>query len=271
MKQDNNKKYELVSDGLKMFGTLILTLALFSGLSSIGSTVSYFNDTETSYSNYLKADPLGFVVTYNNSTTTQVDLSQGDVLVTPTMTPNADSELIQYLVSAVVTSGDNELCNSIHLLGSWPFPYDDSLVKLETATTTTTGSWATTYSLPNASHYSNMSCNIDLVYRGWNADVPFGKGYNDVKRFSITFFVPKVPDVVPVVVSGGQDKVGIIDPSVTSESVITEDPPADIVPADSPVDIPADNASQPPASTDNVVQSESIVAPQADTPPDQTI
>ena len=183
----HQSKSGMLYSGLKMTVVVSLALVLFTGLSNMGSTMSYFSDIEQSIGNYLRADPLYFTVTMASST--QIDLSSGEEVIVPVMTSGLDSELAQYFVRAEMTGGDSGLCNAIHVLGTFPFPYDGPILGISTATTTDVGSWTLTTSLAYSSFATSTSCSIDLVYKGWNADAPLGSGYTDSEKISLTFFV----------------------------------------------------------------------------------
>ena len=187
-----NPKKTVLYSGLKMAGVAFIALVFLVSISSVGSTVSYFNDVETSIGNYLRADPLSFSVLIASSTSLQIDLSGGDLLMVPVMMPGLDSEPIQYFVTASTTGGDIGLCSALQTLTTFPFPYNGPLESLQTATTTDIGPWALTFYISDASLFSNTWCTVDLVYKGWNADSPPGKGYSDTAKVSLTFFVPGV-------------------------------------------------------------------------------
>lgn len=213
-------KKDFLHSGMRMLGVGVLAIAVSFGLSNIGSTVSYFSDVEQALGSFLQADPLGFDVEVASSTSAQINLSNGDALLVPFMIPNEDSEPIQYFVTAEVTGGDADFCNAIHALGTFPFPYDGPIASLETATSTQSGSWALTFSLPPGSSFANTSCTVDMIYKGWNADSVPTKGYHDTKKFSITFYVPAVAASAPVTASAATEPAEAV-PEVTSTT--TED------------------------------------------------
>ena len=183
----HQSKSGMLYSGLKMTGVISLALILLVSLSNTGSTMSYFSDVEKSIGNYLRADPLYFTVV---ASPTQIDLSSGEATIIPVMTPGLESELAQYFVRAEMTGGDKELCNSIQVLGTFPFPYDGPILGISTATTTDVGSWTLTASLTTGSIFAtSTSCSVDLVYKGWNADSLPGKGYSDTQKITLMFFV----------------------------------------------------------------------------------
>ena len=227
-------KNSLRISSLKMIGATLTAWVLLAGLGTVGGTVSYYVDRESSAESRLIANQLSFDVQIASSTSIQVDMD-GDKLVVPFMFPLDESGPIQYSVSSEFVSGDSGMCNAIKALGAFPFPYDGNLVGIQTATSTQTGSWALTLSLPNASLFSNTTCVVNLVYKGWNASVPAGEGYSDIQTVSITF---NVGDTAPP-----------LRQSLVSEPEYV-DAPLIVVPQPEPVQ-----------STDNVVKEETVVPP----------
>ncbi|MFZ2521877.1 MAG: hypothetical protein WAX44_02620 [Minisyncoccia bacterium] len=176
----------LFISGFRLASVIIVSFGILISVSSVGGTVSYFNDRELSLSNYLRADPIIFSVSPASS---QVDLS-GESSLELIMTPDPTSDPIQYFVSSKKVSGDDLFCNSIHILGTWPFPVDGQFVGLVTETSNTTGSWTLNLSVPEEAKVPNSSCEIELTYFGWNDGVSVSKAFTDTKKVLITLFIP---------------------------------------------------------------------------------
>lgn len=271
LKNVNLETLDWKSSGLKVVGISVLAFVLSFSLSSVGSTISYFNDVEKTIGNFLQADPLSFKVAIENenatSTSARVDISSGKASITPIMTPDADSEPIQYFVKTVVTGGDLNFCENLRVFSTWPFPYDGNLNSLVTSTSTSVGAWTLNLTLLDANTFSNKSCTIDLVYEGWNADAQYGKGYRDTKTISLTFFVPEiVPEssTIPEVVENAKSsslETPPLEEEVPSEVKDTslEDvvPPVETVVEPPPVDPPP--VEDPPAETQTEIPSEQII------------
>lgn len=189
--------------GLKMVGVSLIAVFLLVSLSSVGSTMSFFNDVEKSVGNFFQADPVYFTVAM--ATSTQIDMSLGTQVILPVMIPGEDSEPIQYFVTAQMTGGDSVLCDAIHVLGTFPFPYDGPLLGIVTATTTDVGAWTLSFSLASGNTFAtSTSCNVELTYKGWNADSVPGKGYSNTEKISLVFYVnatSSIPVILPDITS----------------------------------------------------------------------
>lgn len=178
---------QLIFSGTKVFLSFFLVFVLFLTLFRVGGTVSYFTDVEMALSNYLRADPISFQVSSDKN---QIDLSQGDALVTIVMTPDAISDPIQYFVSSNVVEGDLDFCNAVSVSGTWPFPVSGLLTSTITETSIVTGSWTLTINVPEVYRVANKSCLIELTYLGWNAGAELGRSFSDTKKISFTFYIP---------------------------------------------------------------------------------
>ena len=85
----------------------VFLFVIIGGSGTIGSTVSYYADIETSINNTLIADPLGFNVTLEGATA--IDMSSGSSTRVAEFTPGEGSEPIQYALSSYMTGGDSTL------------------------------------------------------------------------------------------------------------------------------------------------------------------
>lgn len=208
--------------GLKLVGVLSLALILSFGFGKVGSTVSYFNDMEGALGNFMQADPLTFTVEIASSTSAQIDLSKGKTIVTPVMTPGPDSEDIQYLVKSEIVSGDKELCDSVHMTGTWPFPFDSNLTSLVTGTTTSTGAWTLELGVSDYTLFVNKTCSIDLLYEGWNNGSEYGRGYKDSHKVTLMF---SAPEQAPIPVPSNLEMLTIPEISTSTPQSVEEENP----------------------------------------------
>lgn len=216
---------------VKIISTGTLVMFLFLGITSIGSTVSYYRDNEKSLNNTLNTKSLNFDVLVDGQDEVQVDLTSGEVTLTPILTMGQDSFQMQYWVSAQVVGGDIELCNAIDLLGTFPFPYNNRLNLLQTATTSQTGAWTNTFSIwDGAENHQNTSCTFDLIYRGSIDGTSSSNGYRDTQVVKITFNVGSVVEntiqasIVTDEVSDAQVTPSIVENTEESqlENIVTE-------------------------------------------------
>ena len=202
---------------------LLLPLTTLGALSSVGSTLSYFSDVESSFGNYLKADPLDFSVALLGSS--QVDMSTGTQYVTPVFEPALDSEPIQYSLSTYATGGDITLCSLIQVESTSTFAYAGSLLLFSTGMTTTTGALPLRFSIPEGyAANENSSCSIDLIFTGKNASAGPGQGYSFTEHVPLQFYIPAVIPVVPVSTESVPSPITTPDEAIPTEetSTITE-------------------------------------------------
>jgi hypothetical protein len=230
-----------------------LSAMLFLGVFSPGDTMSYYFDTQESLNNIFTADPVVFTVA---ASSTSIDLSAGSASIVPIMTPDPDSGPIQYEVQAHMTGGDSAFCDAINLLGTSPFVYDAPLVSLQSGTTTQEGPWALSFSLiPGTDLANTTSCNVDIVYKGWNADSPTGFGYSDTEHLSLTFSYTPPPPPAPT-----SPEIDTATSDATSSSETSTSTPT-VVPDDS-----TESASSTPETTDDVSTTSTDVSTPAPIP-----
>lgn len=215
-----------VAESLAKIASAVLMLSvLYVGIGGTGGTISYFADTELSTANLLVADPLGFTLSIVESS--QVDMSAGTAYVIPVMTPNADSEPIQYSVTGHMTGGDGALCAGLTVLATTSVSYAGPLYTFTTDMSTSTGEVPILFTLENAGDVArNSSCTIELAFRGRNADAPQGRGYTDEKILTLQFYIPAPIEVASFVTSTGE-----LPPASSPDVMVaTDTPPTTQVP-----------------------------------------
>ena len=245
---------------LQVLFALVLPLMTLGALSSVGSTISYFSDSESSIGNYLKADPLGFAVSLSGPSS--VDMSSGVANVEPVFTPSEGSEPIQYSLMSYMTGGDTTLCGLLNMEATSTFSYSGSLLLLATGMTTTTGALPLQFTLPPGyAANENTACFVDLIFTGRNASAAPGQGYSFTEHLPLQFFVPAnviqeqgsaaaivdtlegdmTPTTTPQIVLPPQEEL----PASTTESMPTEivEPPLPLV------ETPADTLEVIPPTT----------------------
>jgi predicted ribosomally synthesized peptide with SipW-like signal peptide len=178
--------------------SLAVLVLVFGVLNHAGTTLSYFNDTETSMGNLLGAGKLDFGLALADPASANVKLTPGElsVVIVPTVTTGAGDFPLAYRVTAVKTGGTSDaLCNAIDLSTvSPPFNYTGKLIALSTVSTNVAGPWSLSLSLPSDSGFTTSdTCLIDLVYSGWVDGQTEGIQYHDVERISLVITDPPIP------------------------------------------------------------------------------
>ncbi len=197
----SNIKVEEYSS-LKMAGVLLALLMLFTGISSVGSTVSYFNDIETSIGNLLRAGSLDFSVVLSDPLSSNIKLTAGAQAVTviPSVTGGVGDFPLAYKVRIERTGGTSPaFCDAIDLqASSTPFTYSGKLMNFVEGTTTSLAPLELNLSLPANSGFNiTDSCLVDVIYSGWVNGQSEGVEYHDEERVSLVIFDPPAV-VVPV-------------------------------------------------------------------------
>lgn len=224
---------------------LLLPVITLGALASVGSTISYFSDAEASIGNFLKADPLGFVVTLPGSPS--IDMESGTAYISPLFTPDEDSEPIQYSLTSYMTGGDTTLCGLINMESTSTFMYSGPLLLLATGMTTTTGMLPLHFTLPDGyAANENTSCFVDLIFTGRNASADVGQGYSFTQHLPVQFFVPA--NVPQSAFSPPAETLPI--PIVTEEGTASTTPEQSFVPP-----------SEPAPESDAASSSEEVLPP----------
>lgn len=181
----------------KILSVVLVLTVVHVGLNMTGETISYYADVEVSSGNLLVADPLGFTLSIASD---KVDMTGRSARIVPTLTPNEDSEPLQYSVAGHMTSGDEAFCNRLAVVSTTSLEYTGPISTLMTGMSTTTGEIPMDVTLiGDEAPPENAFCFIELAFTARNADAPQGAGYYDRKILILQFFVPaSAPD--PVVV-----------------------------------------------------------------------
>lgn len=174
----------------------------FASLGFIGSTVSYFNDSETASLNILEAQALDFTVEADSTSYGFIgnELDDEDGALISITTPTFGSTDIQYEVSTNVV-GDNSLfCDSIQVDTELPLAYTGPLTTLSGANIVFDGPWVLSLSLPPlyGPFALGETCTIEIIYNAWDADGNTGEGYTDEEIITLVFTAP-IPEVAPLV------------------------------------------------------------------------
>ncbi len=263
IKKEISPPHKNIYSGLKMIGVVVLIFALFAGLSSIGGTVSYFSDTETSIGNKLQAGSLGF----NNSTTTTPGIAQSLNAIDSNTVENISNKQFSvnieesegslpavYTVSGLLDPGNPVGCDKLNITASLgDYNYDGPFTLFTSTQISEMGEWQFLVSLPvvNAELEPNAICKGEIIFNAGLADVAeeLIHTYTDEKRYPfelenwgeepITKVAPVVLFDVPSNSSGGGESV---------EPVVDETPASDTLDIVEPAveDVSVPDTSSPP-------------------------
>jgi len=196
--------------------TLIATV-IFMGLTRVGSTVSLYNDIESSTENAFEAGSVDFLLGVSGwqATTTAVSMPPGDITKKEVTVNPLDSNPFQYFATSTNVTGDSDFCNGLLVTAKLEGAemYNGPLVNLLTAATTTLDSWEFTYTTGSAD-FQNRVCDFDIDYNAWQTRHEYptyeNGGFSDTEKVlhhlsSWGFRINKVYyDVVP---NRGEEKV----------------------------------------------------------------
>lgn len=167
---------------------IVLNAVILSSL-AIGSTLSYFNDTEMSGGNSFVASVVDFTVETDGDTYQFVDgvLDEGGGAVVYIFTPDINSSPLVYDLSVEVGSGTPAFCGGVNATVATPFVYGGTLASLAASDVTFAAALELTISLGAGVFIPGDYCDFVLVYRGHAIDEP--DGYVDEERVPLTLSV----------------------------------------------------------------------------------
>jgi hypothetical protein len=273
-------------------------------IGNIGTTLSYFSDTEQSLANILEAVGLGFIVDDGNNQMA-LTVSPGDLgtNVDTNLQLEQYSDPLTYRIFANQSlnqslMSDAVFCNALKAsTTSDLLPYNGPLKTLATATTTTTGAWPFTLSYQDSPNISEGdTCVLDLVYKGWNPYASEGVGYNDEERVTLTITAGAAPEEdleapqlfrlasfkeeeISTDTDISEDATTTDDDTNTPPDTDTDDTPSndesdttDATPTDT-IDVPPSDNATTTGETETVIDdtSDNEETPPSDTPPTETV
>jgi signal peptidase I len=201
--------------------SLVLCVS-FIGLSFVGSTVSYFNDGESSGYNTLTATALDFTVVADGSVFGFQDnvLDDADGAVELLVSPVAESVNVQYEVTTKVAGGSVPLCTAIQADASVPALYSGPLLDLSVKNVQFDTPWSLSLSLADGSgpFLPDEMCSITITYTAWDASLTSNKGYFDEESVTLVFTAPQSMQSAPIMFSAMKLFVG----DTNTEEVPTE-------------------------------------------------
>lgn len=190
-----------VPPSLKILSFLLVAALNWVGLSSIGSTLSYYSNDEGTNNIFiaglvdftLEANPFDEKFTLpglnNNSTTTEWGVE---------VVPNNTSNPFYYYASSTNFSGDLDFCNVVDVIATLEGEkmYSGSLIELLSSTTTAINTWTFEFSSDAVSLYG--VCYFDIDFNGWQTRhglLPLG-GFNDTETITAKIGTPAQCDAL---------------------------------------------------------------------------
>lgn len=182
-----------ISDLIKSFSVSFIIPALITGmnwygLSAIGSTAAYFNDTETSGGNAFVAGSLDLALT---KTSHGALIGLAEETSFSSILLNSGTLGWRYTLDAEKISGDDDFCAALLLEAKLNGleKHDGSLLSLDVPVSGTLGTWKFEIELPvgAAGVKHGDTCETDLVYSGWQEEIllPEESGFSDEERISV--------------------------------------------------------------------------------------
>ncbi len=171
--------------------SVVVSVALV-GVGSVGSTVSYFSDTEGTIANALMARFLDFTASADAQTLTFIGTELADNSAVASMiVPLSGSADVLYTMHVETATGTDAFCGAILTHLDSPISYDGPLRDLSFDEALLLGDdWQMFPTLaPDAVFVPGEICVLDIVYQGRDSDSPVG-GYSDEERVSLQFTAP---------------------------------------------------------------------------------
>lgn len=167
---------------------VVVLLASSTGLTygNITGTGSYFRDTELSSVNRLVAGILDFIgIESPQAYDIYEDNPPVDVPIV--ITPEPGSVDMHYHTTVEYVSGSATLCNALMASVASPFAFSGGLLLLDGYAFVVPSLTIGTTLTDSAGLTDGDQCEVDIVFRSWNKDVPENTGYVDEERVNVTF------------------------------------------------------------------------------------
>ncbi|MEK7576513.1 MAG: hypothetical protein AAB482_02340 [Patescibacteria group bacterium] len=164
---------------MKIMLALCTILAVIFALSSVGTTISYYQNIDTSIDNILSSTILNLGVSASDFSPPEI--GAGESAQKTATVANLGGVDFQYDIEAKNFASDLSLCNALDLVASLDgkIVYTGKLNTFVVSATTTHYAWQYAVTLP--SDVGNAACNFDLEFRAWQTDVGSytASGYRD--------------------------------------------------------------------------------------------
>ena len=177
----------------KLLAILLIVGLNGVGLSGVGNTMGYYNDTEDSTENAFTAGMLDFRLSSSAYTTLIGPEALGEKTGVTVALPEDGSFSMQYAVSATTSAPViDSLCNelTVEAKQNGITVYNGAFPGLAGAVSTEFGTWEFRFDLPPlASVPHGAACSLDALFSAWRADTatPEESGFTDEERFSFLF------------------------------------------------------------------------------------
>jgi predicted ribosomally synthesized peptide with SipW-like signal peptide len=192
---DSRPARQVANAYIKITGIALVPLLVFTGLSHIGSTVSYFNEVQTSYNNTFQAGSLFVVLSADADQDTNGTPNVGqetfavDIDSTSTL-PNL------YSAKGVLDGGTPSGCSAL-MLDAWlgSYHYGGPLVGFESPATSTPSAWQFFLTLAQGAVTPGAVCSGAIVFEAGLANAHAGAehAFNDTKSYTFAIAGPQPP------------------------------------------------------------------------------
>lgn len=153
-----------------------------------GTTLAYFNDTETSSSSF-KASSFDIFLTKTDITSRLSPAFTDEIEFSTVLLKAGDSLTPQYAVASQYQAGDMNFCQAVRLIASHgAYSYNGPLLDFVAPTSTVLGTWEFDLELDHVSTNfpNNATCDTDVVFNAWRAGLDLAdSGFTDEERVNI--------------------------------------------------------------------------------------
>ncbi len=197
---------DFVYSSAKIFSILVLCISVISGFSQVGSTISYFSDTETSIGNRMQAGILNFRLSATNdtvgkqafatfSTTANTPRYTGGEDFVVSVTPGDTSLPLLYSVDGELDKDVSRICGDLDFETTFgTYVYDGLFKNFAAEATSTMGDWLFSMYPPEngTGTTSPISCSGDIVFHAYLDDSGADEdhGYTDEQRYHFSLVIP---------------------------------------------------------------------------------
>jgi hypothetical protein len=173
---------------MKLPVVLIGVLGAIIALSSVGATISYYNNSELSAGNTMNSALLNLGVSPSDFTPPAI--APGESSAKTVTASNLGGMDFQYSVMASNFSGDDAFCHELDLTATLDGKnvFSGKLTDFISTATSSHYSWQFTVALPPSAGASGTPCNFDFIFKAWQTNVATfdESGYRDSETIQNT-------------------------------------------------------------------------------------